>query len=162
MKTLILGIGNSILRDDGVGPAVVRELKKNTLPPGVFLEITNQAGISLLDLFTGYDTLIVIDAVTTDSNPGDITWKRIEDLTTAPGEFSQHNLNILRMLEVGRQTGEKVPSEIFILAIVVRDVTGFGEFLTPEVEEAVPKAAAMVKRRVASLYNTGVTHVENK
>ncbi|MBU1941107.1 MAG: hydrogenase maturation protease, partial [Candidatus Thermoplasmatota archaeon] len=63
MKTIILGVGNPILSDDGVGLHVIQQLKKCIKNPQIHLDEALTGGMNLLDLLIGYDKAIIIDAV---------------------------------------------------------------------------------------------------
>ena len=67
MKTLILGLGNPILSDDSVGFRVVQGLRANFSCPDLTLMESSTSGLGLLDLITGYDKVIIIDAIKTGS-----------------------------------------------------------------------------------------------
>jgi hydrogenase maturation protease len=157
MKILVLGIGNDILHDDGVGPAVVRELRHLDCPFDVFLATTNLSGFPLLDLVTGYDILIIVDAIKSERNPGEIIWAQSGDFSPLTHTYSQHNMDILRMLELGKQMGICIPSNIRIMAIEAYDVTSFGEFLTPAVADIVPEAAAKLMQQIILLKKESLT-----
>lgn len=148
MKILVLGIGNDILCDDGTGPAVIRELKNFSCPPGVYLETTSLSGIPLLDIVTGYDILIIVDAIISGGKPGKIKWAQIKDFQSLAYSPSQHRMDICRVLDIGVQLGIHVPADVRILTIEAQDVTSFGEYLTLEVAAAVPEAAAEIRRQI--------------
>lgn len=151
MKILVLGIGNIILRDDGIGPAVIRELHRFGLPQDVCLETTNLSGIALLDLTAGYDTLILVDAIKSGKKPGQMTWAQTNDFKVPDTIPSQHKMDIFHMLEIGRQMGINVPNKVSIMAIEAEDVTSFGEYLTPEVARVIPAAAAKIAEQILLL-----------
>ncbi|MFC1927886.1 hydrogenase maturation protease, partial [Chloroflexota bacterium] len=65
MKALVLGIGNPILSDDGVGIKVAREVEKNLNDPQITVSEASAAGLSLLDSILGYDRVIIVDAIQT-------------------------------------------------------------------------------------------------
>ena len=145
MRTLILGIGNSILRDDGIGPRLVQELRGKISDPTVELRETSLSGLNLLEAISGFNYVIVIDAVQSGSNPGQIYWLKPEDIDDQ-GEhaYLHHNMGLFKMLELGKNLALPVPEEISILAIEAEDVSTFGEDLTPEVEKAIPAAVNLV------------------
>ncbi len=64
MKTIVLGIGNPILQDDGVGIHVINELRQHLKDSRVIVDIAYTGGMNLLDLIRGFDKVILIDAVT--------------------------------------------------------------------------------------------------
>ncbi|MFX1243329.1 MAG: hydrogenase maturation protease, partial [Promethearchaeota archaeon] len=67
MKTIILGVGNQILGDDGVGVHVVNELKQHIRDPDITIDEAITGGMNLLDLILGYEKAIIIDAVKTET-----------------------------------------------------------------------------------------------
>ena len=72
-KTLVLGLGNPILTDDGVGIHVVRALASHPLPPGVVLAEASLGGLRLLETILGYKQIVLVDAIqTANGHPGDI------------------------------------------------------------------------------------------
>lgn len=74
MKTLILGLGNTILSDDGVGIRIIEELQSRISDPDITVSETNVSGLSLLDIIIGYDKVIIVDAIqTVGGKPGTFT-----------------------------------------------------------------------------------------
>jgi hydrogenase maturation protease len=67
MKTIVLGVGNSILSDDGVGIHVANQLKQKINSPNITIDEALTGGMNLLDLLLGYDKAIIIDAVKIDN-----------------------------------------------------------------------------------------------
>lgn len=103
----------------------------------------------LLDIVTGYDSIIIIDAIQSGSKPGDIQWLHPEDFELARRPCYQHNMGILQMLELGRTLGLDVTEDVRLMAIEACDVTSFREDLTPEVAEAIPEAIEQIMRQIA-------------
>ena len=147
-KTLVLGLGNPILGDDGVGWHVAEWVKLN-LPENSPVDIDCLAvgGLSLMEHMLGYSKVILIDAINTGRSPqGTVTSFRLEDLPNrALGHLSSsHDTTLQNALEVGRQMGAQVPDQITIVAIESQDVFDFSEQLSAAVSEAVPKAGQLV------------------
>ena len=138
MKTLVLGLGNSILTDDGVGLRVAAEVEKRNDRPGVAVLRSELGGLNLLDLLVGYDKAIIIDAIyTKDGKPGQV-YRLNEDSTEASHHAnSAHGIDFKGMIELGRRLGLDLPREFVIFAIEAEDTSSFGENLTPAVEESV-------------------------
>jgi len=148
-KTLILGLGNSLLCDDGVGIYVAGELKKRVNRPEITVMETGVAGLSLLDLLVGYDKAIIIDAIqTTDGKAGQIYRLDPKAFDTALHTASAHGIEFPTALEFGRKLGLHLPQQIVIFAVEVSDVNTFNEECTPEVKQAVPVCVEMVLREV--------------
>jgi hydrogenase maturation protease len=145
MKTLVLGLGNPILSDDGVGIRVVHEVEKNLSDPQVAVSGTSAAGLSLLDCILGYDKVIIIDAIQTkEGKAGWVYRMKPEDFSFAKGLSSPHQINLVTALELGKMLSLAVPKEITVFAIEAKDITTFSEKCTPDVEKAVPEVAKMV------------------
>lgn len=147
MKTLVLGLGNPILRDDGVGLRVAQALRPRLVGrPGVEVDEDTWGGLRLMERLIGYDRAIVIDAMSGGKTPGTIEILSPDDLPTRRSS-SLHDTSLPVALELGRQAGAHLPpsSAITLVGIGVEDVIHFGEDLTPKVEGAVPRAVEVVE-----------------
>ena len=78
--TLVLGVGNLLMSDDGVGVHAVQRLEKRTLPPGVEVLDGGTCGLDLLQFFEGVERLIVLDAANLGREPGAIVRLEGEDV----------------------------------------------------------------------------------
>jgi hydrogenase maturation protease len=145
MKSLVLGIGNPILSDDGVGIKVAQEVGKKLDNPQITVSETSAAGLSLLDSIVGYDKVIIIDAIQTEKGKvGRIYRMKPEDFSFAKHVSSPHQINLITALELGKVLNLTMPREISIFAVEAKDTTSFSEGCTPEVEQAIPEAVKMV------------------
>jgi len=148
-KTLILGLGNSLLCDDGVGIYVAAELKNRINRPEITVIETGVAGLSLLDLLVGYDRAIIIDAIqTVGGKAGQIYRLDPGAFDTALHTASAHGIDFTTALEFGKKLGLSLPQQIVIFAIEASDVNTFSEECTPEVKQAVPTCVEMVLREL--------------
>ena len=148
-KTLILGLGNSLLCDDGVGIYVAAELKNRVNRPEITVIETGVAGLSLLDLLVGYDKAIIIDAIqTVGGKAGQIYSLNPKAFDTAIHTASAHGINFTTALEFGKKLGLSLPQQIIIFAVEASDVSTFSEECTPEVKKAVPACVEMVLREL--------------
>ena len=145
MKTLVLGIGNLILSDDGVGIRVAQEVGKKLNDPQITVSETSEAGLSLLDSIIGYDEVIIIDAIQTQKGKaGQIYHMGPGDFSSAKHLSSPHQINLITALELGKMLDLAMPQKITIFAVEAKDVTNFSEECTPEVEQAIPEVVKMV------------------
>lgn len=147
MKTLVLGIGNPILGDDGVGVHVAQELAKLIEDDAITVEDASTSGLNLLDIIPGYDKVIIIDAIMTEEGePGEIYRLRPEDFSKSVHlTTSMHDANLPTVIEIGNKLmPEEMPSEIAIFAIEVEEIDEFTEEMTVRVKEAVPKVLNLV------------------
>jgi hydrogenase maturation protease len=150
MKTLILGLGNEILSDDGVGLYVARELKKTIIREDITVAEASLAGLGLLDLLTGYERAIIIDAIQTrEGEKGQVYRLDSNTFDATRHTASTHNVNFASALDLGHKLGLALPTQIVIFAIEAADVTTFSEDCTPEVKKAIPKCAEMVLHEIS-------------
>jgi hydrogenase maturation protease len=145
MKTLVLGLGNSILSDDGVGIKVAHEVASQLNNPQVTVAETSAAGLSLLDSIVGYDRVIIIDAIQTEKGEaGQIYRMSTADFSLTKHFSSPHQINLATALELGKMLNLAMPEEITVFAVEAKDITSFSEECTPEVEKAIPEAVRVV------------------
>ncbi len=137
MSILILGMGNPILTDDGVGIKIARKLKEDN--PELEVVETSEAGMALLDFVVGYDKLIIIDSIKTEQGkPGELYKLGLEDFKPDMGFLSSHGVDIATAVELGRRAGYKMPEYISLYAVEIKDNSTFGEKCTEEIEERIP------------------------
>ncbi len=152
MKTIVLGLGNPIRTDDGVGNWAAQALEGKIKDPEVTVTETNAVGLGLLDLLTGFERAIIIDAVQTkEGKAGEVYRLSLGDLKVSEHISSVHEIGLATALELGRKLGLKLPEEIIIFAIEVADVATFSEKLTPEVGKAVPRVVQMALDELESI-----------
>ena len=145
MKTLILGMGNPIMGDDGVGIWAARALKDRVNEEKVTVMETGMAGLNLLELLADYDRAILIDAIKTgEGEVGKIYRLEPETLNGTRHAASTHGIDFSTALELGSRLGLSLPRDIILFGIEVADVNTFSEKCTPEVEKAIPVVADMV------------------
>jgi len=148
LKTLVLGLGNPILSDDGVGIYVARavEARRSAGEHLSFCE-ASVGGMRLLEVMSGYERVILVDAIQTqDGQPGQIYRLRADDVRTSRHAGSSHDLSLPGALILGRRLGMPLPADehILIIAIEVQEVLDFGERCTPAVAAAIPQAVEAV------------------
>ena len=137
MNTLILGIGNPILTDDGVGIKIARKLKEGN--PGLEMIETSEAGITLLDLIVGYKRLIIIDSIKTEKGkPGDLYKLELGDLKPSKDFPSSHGIGIATAFKLGQELGYSMPEFVSIYAVNIKNNSTFGEECTEAVKERIP------------------------
>jgi hydrogenase maturation protease len=166
MKTLILGMGNTLLRDDGVGIAVKRYLERRLYDRGdVHFEETSWGGFRIIDLLKDYDYAIIVDAIRTLEKPaGYVHHLKPTDLLPTLRLTSYHDLNFITALNLADTMGIPVPSEIDIFAIEVEDNYTISEGLTAGVARAVEKCAEEVIQRLERITRRdgSATRLKNK
>ena len=153
MKILVLGLGNELYGDDGVGIHVVRRIRQEAESSRVRIDEScdidfvecSLTGLALLDIIVGYDTVVIVDTIKNpEPEPGKIRLLDGKELRHIPGP-SPHYVSIPQMIEIGKTIGLKVPSQIKIIAVEAKNLYNLGEGLTPEMERAIPRIVQELK-----------------
>jgi hydrogenase maturation protease len=144
-KIKILGIGNPILQDDGVGIHVVDRLRQQLHDVNIVLDVAYTGGLNLLDCIRGFDKIILIDAIKqADSRVGEVKRFPLKQ-AQALHSSNPHDVSFSEALLLASQLGEtQLPVEIIVIGIVVKNITEFGEHLSKEVAAAIPTAVSLV------------------
>jgi len=145
--TVVIGVGNELMRDDGVGSLVARRLQQEDLGPDVEVIEGGVGGLDLLFDLEGCARAIIIDAAHMGLEPGAVRLvareeieKRLEPL------HSLHQLGLHEVVELAQLTG--LTAEVTVVAVEPGEVAP-GLKLTPEVEAAVPEMIRLVRELVA-------------
>lgn len=145
MRAVVVGIGQTLAGDDGVGPAVIRELRKRGVPRGVEL-VESADPLDLVDWLQGTSPVIVVDALVGQGEPGEIVEIRPESLSETPQALmTTHSVGVAQALDLAKavsMNGEISP--VVIVGIRVLPPTRRAEPLSRQVALAVRKAAALV------------------
>lgn len=140
---LILGVGNILLGDEGVGVRVVEAMGGRELPDNVELFDGGTASIDLLGILANRDKVIIIDAVKGGNQPGTLYRFTPDDITIQRQHLtSLHQLGLLETLTIFRCLGH-TPPEVLIYGIEPKEI-GWGLELSPEVASVVPRVIELV------------------
>ena len=142
-KTVILGVGNLLLSDEGVGVHVINKMMDLHFPPDIELIEGGVDGLRLMNLVVGVDRLIVIDAVKGGGSPGSIYKFKPEEFAayTDTSKLSVHQVGILEVIHLSGLVG-KLP-ETTIIGVEPKSVE-IGMELTPEIQSKVPRIIELV------------------
>jgi hydrogenase maturation protease len=145
-RTIVLGLGNLLLRDEGIGVHIVRILEeRKILPPRIELIDGGVATLDVVEMFDENDRLIVIDAVRGGEEPGAIYTFRPGDVKSKYcATTSLHQLSFLEALRMASQIG-KVPASITIIGVEPADMQ-FGMELSLVIKEKIPGIIEVVQR----------------
>ena len=160
MKTLIIGLGNPILTDDGVGVKVAYELERllhtesgdhPPLPLSQVIDIIEASvgGLRLMEMMIGYEQAIIIDALTSSNGygPGHIHRLTLDDLRAiSPTQHSAsaHDTTLVTALDSGKALGFLLPDTVTIFAVEVENVRDFNTEPTTAVAAAIPELVTAV------------------
>jgi hydrogenase maturation protease len=156
VRTLLLGMGNLILRDDGVGLRLAADIGQR-LGQVDGLDVVLECpvgGLEILPVIQGYDRLVVFDSIKTrGGTPG--AWYRFTAaaLQATMNLTNVHDANFATALELGRRSGLEVPpaEAVHIFAVEIADNLTFDEQMTPVLERAYPDCADAIFAEVEAL-----------
>jgi len=152
VRIAVLGIGNLLMRDEGVGIHVIRELEKCELPGCVELIDGGTLGPEALYNLGGVDRLVAVDAVRAGGEPGAVyrfTPGDVSDDDSAA--FSLHDITFLRALKMAEATGDR-PGDVVIIGVEPLEVAT-GLELTPVVRNRMPDIINLVLREIEDFIN---------
>ncbi|MFA8436048.1 MAG: hydrogenase maturation protease [Marinifilaceae bacterium] len=133
-QSIILGIGNEILKDDGIGPQLVKDLQQHEPIGNVEYKTAFLGGLDLLDLIRDYRIVILVDAIKTRNGiPGTVSYFTPENFTETLHLSNFHDASFLNTLHLGKQLGIPLPDEIHIIAIEIVEDMVFGNSFSPEI-----------------------------
>jgi len=146
-KILILGIGNLLLKDEGIGVHVAQRMMEMALPPDVEVMDGGTMGINLLSYIEERKKVVVIDAVMTDAPPGMLYRFTDRDLEENRDMlFSAHDIDFTHVLKMARMF-EKRPDEVIFIGVKPEEISeGIG--LSPSIEEKIPMIIELVIKEI--------------
>lgn len=154
MKTILIGLGNTVLRDDGVGIYTVRAVREKLGETGVDIIEAELAGLDIMEKLRGYDRAIIVDAIQLDGEePGTVFRIRPDDIRVTPRIASFHDIDLVTALELGKRLGFHMPSEVVIFAVQAEDTLTLEEGCLPAVAAVIPDLADEIAGEI-----TGTAH----
>ena len=153
MSVRIIGLGNSILTDDGVGIYAARELGRRLAEDGAASQVdiveSEVGGFSLMELMAGWEKVILLDSIQFEGlEPGAVIRIEPEDLHTSLRLRSVHDIDLPTALELGRRMGLAMPSKLTVFGIQAQDMLTFGESLTRAAERGMNKVVDLVLKEI--------------
>jgi len=156
-KMVIIGIGNLLLMDEGLGIHVINELEKQKLPQNVVIYDGGTGGFKLIDLMQGAEKVIFIDAVETGKAPGTITIFTSEDVYSAypAKKFSLHDNDLLEVIKMTKLLENL--SGIEIVGVQPKTIH-YGTTLSQELTDAMPHIINTVLCRIKEVCGVPSVH----
>lgn len=143
----VIGLGNDLLSDDGLGIRTIRQLKARlALDDAVFQELS-VGGLQLLDHVVGYERCIIVDAMTTGKEPAGTIYRFVQtpDAKLVPLS-SSHQIDLGQVLALAKLLGAELPETLTVYGIEALDVTTFRDGCTAQVSEAIPRLVDLICR----------------
>ena len=149
----IIGVGNPLRKDDGIGILLLDQLKKesDTLPHNVSFVDGGTGGMNLLHLFNRFDLIILLDAVNFQGSPGETRFFSLNDIKSQKqvSMVSTHNADLFQIIQIGQKLDE-CPKNIFVFGIQPADIS-FGKGLTEAVQNKFNDIRSSMKNHVFSI-----------
>ena len=146
----VVGVGNLLARDEGIGPAAVERLKAEPLPARVALLDAGTDLVAAMMEFADAGHVILIDAMRAGGAPGTIYRLTLEELEgrakAGASDLSAHGLGVVEAVGLARAVGMRVPPTV-VFGVEPGEVA-FGEGLSPAVEAAMQRLVAAVRREI--------------
>ncbi|HEY5512964.1 MAG TPA: hydrogenase maturation protease [Geomonas sp.] len=142
---VIIGMGNPLLSDDGVGIAVARAVAQR-LRGRMNLTVTelHTGGFRLMEAMAGFQRAVVVDAMLSGATPGTLQRFDPKGFVTTKNTFSSHDTDFATAYDLGRMAGVPLPEQVSFWGIEAREFDLFGERFSDEVSAAVPGAVNLI------------------
>jgi len=142
--TLILGIGNLLMGDEGVGVRAIEHLTQEAWPPEVTLVDGGTGGFHLLEYLRAFNPILMVDATMDGQPAGTVSVIRPRYASDFPRALTAHDIGLRDLVEAAALLGP-LP-DITLVTISITDVQSMVTVLSPEVEAALPAVAALVRQ----------------
>ena len=154
MNTRIIGLGNPILTDDGVGIHTVREVARRSAEAGFGKQVdiveSEVGGFDLMELMAGWKRVILVDSIQfAGLKSGTVIRIDPDDLHTSLRLRSVHDVDLPTVLELGHRLGLTMPKSLTIFGIQVEDMHTISECLTQTAELGMKKAVGLILEELA-------------
>lgn len=158
-KILVLGIGNDILTDDGIGPNLCEYLEENFQYLPLDFQKLNVGGLEILEFIQDYQTIIFIDAIKTlNGHIGDVNLYTPENFKETLHLSNLHDTNFITALELGKSLHFKIPPQMFIITVEIKEDMIFSEYFTEELALKYDD----VKQKVVDILHELIPDIFNK
>jgi hydrogenase maturation protease len=147
-RWLVLGVGNVLMGDEGVGVHAVRQMHQEGMPPDVALVDGGTGGFHLLSYFEDYDPIVMIDATLDGQPPGTVTLQRPRFASEFPRALSAHDIGLRDLIE-GAALLKPLPC-IFLITVSIASVQPMEIELSPSVGGALPAVVKLVREIIDS------------
>jgi len=147
-KVFVIGVGNYLLGDEGVGIHIVNRMKEHSLPEKVEVVDGGVGGLFLLEFLEKAEKVILVDAVLGGGKPGDVYIVNSEELERSKIKSlsSLHDMTVQLLVKVAKELN--VLPKLFLVGVEPKNYSEIGDALSREVEEAIPKVIETVFRLI--------------
>lgn len=154
-KILVMGIGNYLMCDEGIGVHVAEQLLKEQLPEHVAVLDGGTGGFHLLEYFENHDHVILVDATLDGREPGTIRKIKPRFASDFPPAMSTHDIGLKDMVSALQFMGKMPEIDLFVVSIA--SIQEQGTELTPAIKAKAPELLRLVKEAVYSSLMVDIT-----
>lgn len=153
-RIAVVGIGNILMGDDGIGVAVIEALRQEELPAGVELYDAGTALSDMLSVIGSADRVIFVDSCRADGEPGSVYRSvcRPDDWASEPLGDSLHDIGVAHAVQMHRLAGGRL-GEIVVIGIEPKEVA-LREGLSPALQSRLPDIVQAVRNEAQALSRT--------
>lgn len=148
---LVLGIGNFLMGDEGIGVHIVQRMDKMDLPDYLDVLDGGTGGFFLMNVFDVYGKVIIVDATMDGQPAGSLKMIQPKFASDYPKTLSVHDVGLKDMLEA-LYLQDNLP-EMHLLTVSIASMMPMTVEMSPEVEGCIPHAIEMIKEKAAQLHN---------
>lgn len=149
---IILGLGNDILMDDGIGPKLAWYLEEKITDPNLKYDTAAIGGMELIEMIRDYDHVIIIDAIKTQNGiPGSVYYLTPENFKETSHISNLHDISFLTALQMAKNLNIFITDNIDIIAIEILEDLTFGDCFTPQLQEKYEEIKKEVETMVKEL-----------
>lgn len=143
-NVLVLGIGNILQKDDGVGVHIVNHMVETgmSFPDGVEVIDGGTAGFDLIPLMKDRDKIIIVDALQVDDQPGSVYRFAPEHLVESRERYSLHDLGVREIIKQLSLSGDD--PEIEIIGVVPEDINSLEIGISDSIKQSIPRVAEQI------------------
>ncbi|MCK5694887.1 MAG: hydrogenase maturation protease [Bacteroidales bacterium] len=147
--TLIMGLGNVLMGDEGIGVHSIEYLREKEIPDGVDLMDGGTGGFHLLSLFNQYDHLILIDATISDSTQGEVQILRPRFASDFPRSLTSHDIGLKDLVQTAELLHE-LP-DIHLVTVNIKDLRNVGIGISENLGNSLEKVYGAVHEILGKL-----------
>jgi hydrogenase maturation protease len=151
-KSLILGIGNNILTDDGIGFRLVADIRNMLGDTNIQFETASCGGLEIIEYIKDFKRVVFIDAIRTrEGKPGDVYYFSPADFRETMHLSNLHDISFITALDLGRTLDLDLPDDLHIIAVEIIEDMEFSEEFTPQLKERYPQILEKVLEKVEQI-----------
>jgi hydrogenase maturation protease len=148
-KLGVLGIGNTLKGDDGIGVVLVNQLQDKDIPGEIEFHEVGTSGMNILHYLKGLETAVIVDAIRSDGEPGDSVFFRPDEVDSDIEVRSTHDANLLEAIELSEAVGER-PDEVVIMGVIPKDMSIRDE-LSPALQQKLPELVEKLRDKIITI-----------